>query len=132
MSPPPPLEEIVRLSDHIFLGTVERIDVVDSNNTVVSQPSSPLNREMRIRLTVRPNTEWLRTPLKRLPTVIEVTYDFGKFILSYESEKNRYLGKRWLFLVSGSDFHPAAFMSFAISEDRLQEVINAVQKQPVE
>ena len=134
MSPRPPLEERVLAADHIFIGTVEKITVVDSAGNSVESPPSPLSRDMRIQLVVKPDPQWIASPLKKLPSAITVTYDFGKFVITYESEKDHYENKRFIFLLSGSDFHPASFLGFAEPESRLDKIKAAISntKKPME
>ena len=134
MSPPPPLEERVLAADHIFIGTVREIKVIDAAGNPVAAPPSPLLRDMRVQLGVKPDPQWIATPLKKLPEAITITYDFGKMLISYDSEKEHYLNKRFVFLLSGTDFHPVSFLSFAEPESRLEEINTAISKtkKPIE
>jgi hypothetical protein len=91
MQAPPPLSEIVASADHVFLGTVEDVKAVDSTGRVIEDPPTLMAREMRIQLTVKTDAQWLHTPLKRLPPLVKVTYESGKYMQSYQSERQRYV-----------------------------------------
>ncbi len=132
MSPRPPLKDRVMKADHIFLATVQKVEVLDARTNVVTTPPSPLERGTRLRLTVKPETTWIRTPLKNLPPEVQVTYDIGKFILSYDGEKEHYLNKEFVFLLVGQKFSPVAFLSFAESKEQLPTIMKILEKKPIE
>jgi len=119
-------------ADHIFVGTVQKVEVVDAQTNVVATPPSPLERGMRLRLTVKPEKAWIRTSLKKLPPEVQVTYDIGKFTLSYEAEKEHYLNKEFVFLLVGQDFSPVAFLSFAEPKEQLAAIMKILGTKPVE
>ena len=134
ISPPPSLEARIIAADHIFVGTVKSISVIGADGNHTEKPPSPLPQETRIQLIIKPETPWIATPLRKLPDFVAVTYDVGKMILSYDSEKEHYLNKKWVFLLSGEDFHPAAFLAFAEPESQLEEIkaIITQAKKPIE
>ena len=132
MSPPPSLENRVMKADHIFLATVQKVEVLDAQTNVVANPPSPLESGTRLRLTVKPEKSWIRTPLKKLPPDVQVTYDIGKFILSYDGEKKHYLNKEFVFLLVGQNFSPVAFFSFAVPKEQLPAITKILETKPIE
>ena len=130
--PPPSLEDRVRMADHIFVGTVRRVEVLDDNDAVVTTPPTPLLHGTRIRLTVTPSPSWIRTPLKVIPESVTITYDIGKFILSLDNESQHYLNKEMVFLLKGISFSPVVSLAFAEPIDALLTIKAFLQQKPIE
>ncbi len=128
VSPPPLLEKRVQDADHIFIGTVEKVELLDDNGKVITNVTNPSDTRtnMRLRLQIKPE-RWLKTYLKITPNLVRMEYNTGKLILTYETEKKTWEGKKTIFLLKGDNFDPVYFLAFFApleNEKIVEELLN--------
>ena len=102
--------------------------LLDDNGKVITNVTNPSDTRtnMRLRLQIKPE-RWLKTYLKITPNLVRMEYNTGKLILTYETEKKTWEGKKTIFLLKGDNFDPVYFLAFFApleNEKIVEELLN--------
>jgi hypothetical protein len=108
------LTNLVAEADHVFVGTVTRVDMVDGQGQPVTDKTArtgPGNPN-QLRLHVAVDTNRILATTAKLPSVIVVPL-WGKWHDTLGNRQQEVQGKTYIFLLKGPDFqpgYPAGFM----------------------
>ncbi len=116
--------------DHIALGVVDRVDVVDaSGKPLVADPEFTSETAL-IRLTVR-TTLVIRTPFPTFPETFQRVYR-PAVPEKVEHERSAMVGKEWVFMVKGTNMNHATWCAFNERITNESALIQHLKALPVE
>ena len=96
--------------DHIVLGRVEQVDVVDGSGRPLAAEPEYTGRDALIRMKVR-TTQVIRTSFAAFPATFERVYRPAT-PRKVSSERSVMNGKEWIFLASGTNLQSASWCGF--------------------
>ncbi|TAA06979.1 hypothetical protein EA658_19735 [Pseudoxanthomonas winnipegensis] len=107
-----PLSEILAKSDHVIVGRVVEVDMIDGQGRPVTDFEAPtrpgLSNVIRYRVHVE---DVLQTNAARVPAVLVIP-EWSAWHNTLGHAKASATGERFVFLLSGADFHPTNAAQF--------------------
>jgi len=124
------IEKLVENSDHLLIGRVVGVDMIDGKGEEITDPSartSPGSKNL-IRLIVKVD-EVIVSNVKNVPDTLKVPLDpFMHYSLGQIKETHSSEGEKFLLLLKGSDFQPpfAGVFGRSLSEkDKIIELMKS-------
>ena len=126
-TPPVSLEVRVKSADHVFIGIATGFQLLDQSG---SRPvSTPDTKQIGLTyyITVRP-VEVLKSTLQTLPPSLIVT-NSHQMLVTPESERERFIGKKLVYFLSGTNFVPVNAYQFTEALDSLTNITRLIQSE---
>jgi len=124
--PPIPLEDRVASADHIIIAVASKLEVLDETGKPMTPPRDGL-KALTYRLTIEPAVV-LRSNAQPLPKSLTFTYSFSGNV-TFESEQERLVGKKLIYLLRGTDFTPVSAYQITEPFDSEQRIRELMQKE---
>ncbi|WP_340649719.1 hypothetical protein [Pseudoxanthomonas winnipegensis] len=109
---PTPLSEILAKSDHVIVGRVVEVDMIDGQGRPVTdfeaRTGPGLTNVIRYRVHVE---DVLQTNAARVPAVLVIP-EWSAWHYTFDDVKTSATGQQFVFLLSGADFHPTNAAQF--------------------
>ena len=107
-----PLSEILAKSDHVIVGRVVEVDMIDGQGRPVIDLEARTGPGFANLIRYRVHVEdVMQTNAARVPAVL-VIQEWPGWIMTLGGMKASVTGKQFVFLLSGADFHPTNAAQF--------------------
>jgi hypothetical protein len=128
--PPRPLPDLVKAADHVLIGKVVNVDMVDAKgNPIVNNDARTGPGEgnvIRLHVVVEENGV-LKTTAKAVPRTIVIRL-WTEWHFSLGQWKTEALDKRYIFLLKGDDFQWVYPMGFLRDPSEKDEILKLLGK----
>jgi hypothetical protein len=126
------LEQMVMQADHLLVGHVTGVDMVDDEGRVITDPEARtgpgLYKIIRLRVAV---DEVLVTSARRVPAVLFIPVDRAMhYTLGLVQDAHKDDKAKRLVLLKGPDFQPVARGVYFAALDRKEEVLKLHKQRP--
>lgn len=128
--PPRPLPDLVKAADHVLIGTVVNVDMVDAkgnpitNNNARTGPG--IGNVIRLHVVVE-ESGVLKTNAKAVPQTIVIRH-WTEWHFSLGQWKSEALDKRYIFLLKGEDYQWVYPMGFLRDPSEKDEILRLLGK----
>jgi hypothetical protein len=117
-------------ADHIVLGRIEKISIVDQKGRLVAKEPKFTSDDALIRLAVS-TTHVIRTFLGTFPEKFESIYR-GATPIDVAAERKTMLGEEYIFIMRGKDLQGMSRLKFAERVTTEKDLLRRLKTQPIE